>query len=299
MGRAFFPLLLLLLALYAGCGGDLTSPTSLPGSLIDQAGTIFVGAGDIAMCGSKASEATARLLDGLSGVVFTVGDNAYPSGTAANYRDCYEPTWGRHKARTHPAPGNHDYDSPGASPYFNYFGASAGPGGLGYYRYRVGEWQVYSLNSNIATDSGSPQVGWLRSELAANPSTCALAYWHHPLFSSGPHGDNLAMQPMWRALYDANVEIVISGHDHLYERFAPQDADGRLDPDRGIREFIVGTGGAELSQPAQVHANSDARWSVYGVLQLVLRDNGYTWGFVSDTGAATDIGGALCHVSPN
>ena len=297
--------LLLLLALIAGCGGDLTplpsltSPTSLPSVLVDRSESLLVGAGDIGLCGSRAAEATARLLDGMAGVVFTAGDNAYPSGTAANYRDCYEPTWGRHKARTRPTPGNHEYESAGAAPYFNYFGTNAGPSGLGYYRYRLGNWQIYSLNSNIAADSGSPQVQWLRGELAANPSTCALAYWHHPRFSSGPHGDTLAMQPVWRVLYEAGVEMAISGHDHLFERFAPQDADGRLDPVHGLRQFIVGTGGAELTMPVRVHANSDARWSVHGVLQLVLRDNGYTWGFVSDTGAATDIGGALCHGSPN
>ena len=293
--------LLLLLALIAGCSGDPTSPTSLPRVLLDQidhSESLLIGAGDIGLCGSQAAEATARLLDGMAGVVFTTGDNAYPQGTAANYRDCYEPNWGRHKARTRPAPGNHDYESPGASPYFNYFGTNAGPSGLGYYRYSLGDWQIYSLNSNIAADSASPQVQWLRGELAANPSACALAYWHHPRFSSGPHGDTPAMQPIWRVLYDNGVEIVINGHDHFFERFAPQDADGRLDPVHGIRQFIVGTGGAGLTMPVQVRANSDARWSVHGVLQLVLRGNAYTWGFVSDTGAATDIGGAPCHGSP-
>ena len=293
--------LLLLLALIAGCSGDPTSPTSLPRVLLDQidhSESLLIGAGDIGLCGSQAAEATARLLDGMAGVVFTTGDNAYPQGTAANYRDCYEPNWGRHKARTRPAPGNHDYESPGASPYFNYFGTNAGPSGLGYYRYSLGDWQIYSLNSNIAADSASPQVQWLRGELAANPSACALAYWHHPRFSSGPHGDTPAMQPIWRVLHDNGVEMVINGHDHFFERFAPQDAEGRLDPVHGIRQFIVGTGGAGLTMPVQVRANSDARWSVHGVLQLVLRGNAYTWGFVSDTGAATDIGGAPCHGSP-
>ena len=260
-----------------------------------MAGAVLVGAGDIALCGSAATEATARLLDRLPGVVFTVGDNAYPSGGANDFRDCYDPAWGRHKARTRPSPGNHDYESPGALAYFNYFGANAGPSGLGYYRYRLGEWQIYSLNSNAPMDSGSPQLQWLQGELAANPSTCALAYWHHPRFSSGPHGDATATRALWRVLYDSDADVVISGHDHFYERFALQDPDGRPDPARGIREFIVGTGGAELNSPVSVHANSDVRWSIYGVIELVLRANSYTWQFLSDTGAVADVGSGLCH----
>lgn len=143
-------------------------------------------------------------------------------------------------------------------------------------------------------DAASPQVQWLRRDLAANPSTCALAYWHHPRFSSGPHGDHPATQPLWRALYDAGADVVIVSHDHIYERLAPQDPDGRLDPVRGIRQFTVGTGGAPLTGPVRVRANSDVRWTVHGVLQLVLRANSYSWGFITDTGAAADVGGALC-----
>jgi len=262
-----------------------------------MAAAVLVGAGDIALCGSAATEATARLLDRLPGVVFTVGDNAYPSGRANDFSDCYDSSWGRHKARTRPSPGNHDYESPGALPYFNYFGANAGPSDLGYYRYRLGVWQIYSLNSNIPMDANSSQVRWLRRELAANPSTCTLAYWHHPLFSSGPHGENAATRPLWRALYEFDADVVISGHDHFYERFSLQDPDGRPDPDRGIREFIVGTGGAELNSPVSVHSNSDARWSTFGVLELVLGVNSYTWRFLSETGAVADVGGGLCHES--
>lgn len=287
------PLLLLLTGL-AGCGESVTFPTAQPG-VGAIAGVVLVGAGDIALCGSAATEATARLLDRLPGVVFTVGDNAYPSGRANDFRDCYDPSWGRHKARTRPSPGNHEYESPGALPYFNYFGANAGPSGLGYYRYRLGEWQIYSLNSNAPMDTGSSQLQWLRGELATNPSTCALAYWHHPLFSSGPHGDNAATRPLWRALYDSDADVVISGHDHFYERFSLQDPDGRPDPARGIRAFIVGTGGAELNSPASVHRNSDVRWSINGVLELVLGANSYTWRFLSETGAVADVGGGLCH----
>jgi acid phosphatase type 7 len=291
-------LALLLFIVVQACGGSITSPTPEPAFISADTQAVLVGAGDIAVCGSPATEATARLLDALPGTVFALGDNAYPSGSSNDYRDCYDPTWGRHKVRTRPAPGNHDYESPGALPYFNYFGANAGPSGLGYYRYELGAWQIYSLNSNVAMDTGSPQGQWLRRELAANLSTCALAYWHHPLFSSGPNGDNTATRSLWRALYDYDADVVISGHDHAYERFALQDPDGRPDPDRGIRQFIVGTGGANLTSPVRVHANSDVRWSVSGVLELVLRTNSYTWRFLSERGAVADIGGGLCH-EPN
>jgi calcineurin-like phosphoesterase family protein len=289
------PQALLLLVACAGCGqGTVTSPTP---AVVSGAGetAVLVGAGDIAMCGSAGTGATARLLETLPGTVMTVGDNAYPHGSAADFRDCYEPTWGRLKARTRPSPGNHDYEQPGALPYFNYFGASAGPAGLGYYRFRLGEWQIYSLNSNVPMDASSPQVRWLRQELGANPSRCTLAYWHHPLFTSGQNGDNPGTQLLWRALYEYDAEVIVSAHDHLYERFAPQDPDGRPDADRGIRQFIVGTGGATLTSPVRSHANSDVVWSMNGVLELVLRPNGYTWRFLSETGAAADVGAGLCH----
>jgi len=285
----------------AGCGDQapstVVSPTpQQPGLRLGfERESILIGAGDIALCGSAATEATARLLDGLSGTVITVGDNAYPSGRAADFHDCYDPTWGRHKARTHPSPGNHDYEQPGAVPYFDYFGANAGPSGLGYYRYSLGDWQIYSLNSNVPMGEGSPQLQWLRAELAANPSACSLAYWHFPLFSSGQNGDNPSTRPLWSALYDFDADVVISAHDHLYERFAPQDPDGRPDPERGIRQFIVGTGGTTITVPVRVHANSDVVWSLHGVLVLTLRANSYTWQFLSDSGAPADVGAGVCH----
>ena len=276
------------------CGWDVTSPTSFR-SAGDSNTAVLIGAGDIAACGSKGTEATATLLDGLPGTIFTAGDNAYPSGTASDFLNCYEPTWGRYKARTRPSPGNHDYDSPGAIPYFDYFGERAGPAGRGYYAYREGNWQVFSLNSNIAMDANSAQVQWLRRELADSNARCSLAYWHHPLFSSGPHGDTLATRPLFDALYAAGAEIVVVGHDHLYERFAPQNPDGRLDPARGIREFVVGTGGGEMMSTASVHANSDARISTFGVLQLTLGPESYSWAFLNSTGAVADSGAGICH----
>ncbi|MCH7718695.1 MAG: metallophosphoesterase, partial [Chloroflexi bacterium] len=153
---------------------------------------MLVGAGDIASCASSGDEATADLLDGIAGTVVTFGDNAYQSGTESEFADCYEPTWGRHKARTRPAPGNHDYITPGASGYFEYFGAAAGDPSKGYYSYDLGAWHVIAINSNCSQvggcDAGSPQEQWLRADLAESPTSCTVAYWHHPRFSSSLHG---------------------------------------------------------------------------------------------------------------
>ena len=228
------------------------------------------------------------------GTVFTLGDHAYPAGTRQDFRDCYEPTWGRLKGRTRPVPGNHEYLSPGAQPYFEYFGANAGPAGLGYYSFPLGAWHAIALNSNIPVDAGSAQAAWLRTELATTTSICTLAYWHHPLFTSGPNRDNPRMRDFWRILQEANADIVLSAHDHLYERFGPQDPDGRPDPLRGIRQFIVGTGGAPVYQFATVRENSEVRISDFGVLKLTLMADSYQWEFISVSGRG-DSGTALCH----
>lgn len=275
-----------------------TVPPTVPGPQLSPSAAspqVFVGAGDIGLCGSPGPELTARLLDTIGGTVFTLGDNAYFSGTARNFRDCYDPHWGRHRGRTRPAPGNHEYESPGAAPYFEYFGLNAGPPGLGYYSFELGAWHAIALNSNISTGSNSPQGQWLRADLAASRSTCTIAYWHHPLFSSGRNGDSAHMRDFWRLLYDAGTEIVLAGHDHDYERFAPQDADGRPDPRRGIRQFVAGTGGATLYPFANTHANSEARLSgPFGVLKLTLQGDGYQWEFVSPSGVS-DTGAGSCH----
>jgi hypothetical protein len=257
---------------------------------------VLVGAGDIAMCGRPEAEATARLLDQIPGTVFTAGDNAYMSGSPGDFAACYEPTWGRHKPRTRPAPGNHDYQTPGASGYFGYFGANAGPPGLGYYSYREGAWLVLSLNSQVPAGSGSAQAAWLRDTLSANPAPCTLAYWHYPLFSSGPSGNIGVMREIWRMLQEAGADVVIASHDHLYERFGPQDADGRYDPDRGLRQFVVGTGGAHLYEVKALKANSEVRGSAHGVLKLTLKMNSFDWQFVPVAGQSfTDTGTAQCH----
>ena len=255
---------------------------------------MFVGAGDIAVCGSSGTEATGRLLDSIGGTVFTAGDNAYFEGTAQQFRECYDPTWGRQKSRTRPSPGNHEYVSPSAAPYFEYFGALAGPPGLGYYSFPVGAWHAMSLNSNVAVGQGSAQGQWLRADLASSQTKCSIAYWHHPLFTSGPNGNNSGMRDFWRMLYEAGVDIIVNGHDHLYERFAPQDPDGFPDPARGIRQFTVGTGGAPLYSVVAVHANSEVRISTFGVLKLTLQADSYQWEFIPVSGAG-DSGTGLCH----
>jgi hypothetical protein len=253
---------------------------------------VLVGAGDIANCdvgGGSGAIVTARLLDRIPGTVFTVGDHAYPSGTPKQFQDCYERSWGRHKARTRPSPGNHDYRTANAKPYFDYFGANAGPEGRGYYSYALGAWHIVSLNSSIAADRRSPQTAWLRQDLSENRTACTLAYWHVPVFSSGPHGSEtqapLHMRDVWQVLYEFGADVVINGHDHVYERFAPQDPRGKADPKKGIREFIVGTGGAGLYDVMQVQPNSEVRGNrSYGVLKLTLGAEDYAWEFVAGAG---------------
>ncbi|MFL5760314.1 MAG: metallophosphoesterase family protein, partial [Thermomicrobiales bacterium] len=217
------------------------TPTATQGTGPDA---VLLAAGDIASCSSSGDEATANLLDGLKGTVATLGDNVYENGSVTDFANCYDPTWGRAKARTKPAPGNHDYNTPGAAGYFAYFGTAAGSPTTGYYSYDLGTWHVIVLNSNISMANGSAQENWLTSDLNAHPADCTLAYWHHPRYSSGAeHGSDPMSQAMWQDLYDAGAEIVLSGHDHDYERFAPMDASGAADQANGIREFVVGTGG--------------------------------------------------------
>lgn len=261
----------------------------------------MVGAGDIARCGSAelgGAIATARLLDGIEGTIFTLGDHAYDFGSEKNFRDCYEPTWGRHKARTRPTPGNHDYFTNKGTPYFEYFGENAGPDRRGYYSYEVGAWHVISLNSNLPADSRSDQVAWLKDDLKEHPTACTLAYWHIPLFSSGDHGSNPLMQSVWTVLQEAGADIVLNGHDHDYERFAPQDAKGKPDPN-GIREFVVGTGGGGVYRFGKVRPNSEVHDnSAYGVLKLTLAPTSYQWEFIPGVGKFTDSGSGTCVQPP-
>ena len=270
------------------------TPSPLLGTLADA---IFVGAGDIGQCGSAGPGLTAALLDRIPGTVFAAGDNAYPSGRSVDYQNCYDPTWGRHKARTKPIPGNHEYENDGAATgYFSYFGSAAGPSGLGYYSYNLESWHVVALNSSIPIDVGSPQLTWLANDLAQNPNFCTIAYFHHPAFSSGWHGNHPHMRLAWQVLYDFGADVAIAGHDHDYERFSPQDADGVADSERGIREFVVGTGGSELSPFVQFQPNSEVRASTWGVLKLRLRPGQYEWEFIPAGNAnVADFGSGVCH----
>lgn len=272
---------------------------------VADADPVLVGAGDIADCSDlSGAEATAKLLAAIPGTVFTAGDNAYPSGTAEQFAKCYDPTWGREKARTRPSPGNHEFHSGGAAPYFDYFGANAGDPTRGYYSYELGSWHIVVLNSECdeagGCNSGSAQEKWLREDLQAHPAACTLAYWHKPLFSSGAkHGNDLAVKPFWQDLYAAKVAVVVNGHDHDYERFAPQDPDGKADSARGIREFVVGTGGKNHRQFADPKPNSEIRNAdAFGVLKLVLRPTGYDWTFIAEPGKSfADSGSGQCNGS--
>jgi hypothetical protein len=262
-------------------------------------GAVLVGAGDIASCEGDQDEQTAKLVDAIPGTVFTAGDNAYESGTLQQFQDCYERSWGRFKERTRPTPGNHDYETSDASGYYAYFGAAAGPAGKGYYSYDLGGWHIVALNSSIKTDADSEQAAWLRADLAAHPTACTLAYWHYPLFSSGHHGDNAKVRPLWDILYQYGADVVINGHDHSYERFVPQRPDGHADWTSGIRAFVVGTGGADLLSTREPKPNSLVRSSAAnGVLKLTLRPGAYSWEFIPVAGETfRDSGEAAC-VSP-
>ena len=265
---------------------------------------VLVGAGDIASCDDLAgAEATAKLIDKIPGTVFAAGDLAYPDGSAEQFANCYAPTWGRFKNRTRPAPGNHEYHSTGASAYSSYFGDAAGDPTKGYYSYDLGAWHVIVLNSECAEvggcDAPSPQGKWLKQELDQHPVACTLAYWHKPLFSSGGrHGNDPDMKPLWQTLYAAGADVVLNGHDHNYERFAPQDPDGNNDPKRGIREFVVGSGGKNSHRAmGTTKPNSEARNDdTFGVLKLTLHAGGYDWQFVPEAGKSfTDSGSGVCH----
>ena len=267
-------------------------------------------AGDIAWCGKgeakwSGAEDTARVIQfGLAATpraaVLALGDNVYERGTAAEYARCYGPTWGRFKERTYPTPGNHEYATPGAAGYFAYFGKAAG---RGYYSVQLGAWHVISLDSNLKGEAHLAQLAWLKRDLAASGARCTLAYWHHPLYSSGGHGREPIMRDAWELLYRAGAEIVLSGHDHNYERFRPQDANGRRDMEQGIRQFVVGTGGAYLTPLLLTVKNSEVRDnSRTGVLKLVLGETGYQWEFMeaaSDAGFPNgpplDRGAGQCH----
>lgn len=259
---------------------------------------VLVGAGDIGRCRDTSDEATAEIVARTPGTVFTAGDNAYPDGERQDFSACYAPGWGAFKERTRPALGNHDYGTPGAAAYFDYFGAAAGERGKGWYAFDLGTWRIYVLNSNchrIDCDGDSEQVSWLRADLASHPSACVGAIWHHPRFSSSRHGNSEEVAPFWEALHAAGATWVVSGHDHVYERFAPQNSSAALDP-AGIRQFVVGTGGANPYAFKSPQPNSEVRQTdLVGVIKLTLRAGRYDWEFLAAAGTPFhDKGSGTC-----
>jgi alkaline phosphatase len=275
------------------------SPDALGPGPSAAASERVIAAGDIARCDSQADDQTAALVASMPGTVIVLGDDAYANGSAADFADCYGPSWGRLLERTWAAPGNHDHVTAGAAGYFDYFGDRAGPKGRGWYTFELGAWHVVSLDSECALVGGcasaSPQGRWLDDDLAAHPAACLLAFWHRPRFSSGLHGSDAGLDGPWRSLAAAGADLVLNGHDHDYERFDPLAADGTPDP-AGIREFVVGTGGASLRPIIRRALGSAFRDATnHGVLALTLSATGYEWAFLkSPEGTIADRGTGSC-----
>ncbi len=262
----------------------------------------MVGAGDIASCGSSVPATTAALIDGVPGTVFTLGDNVYPDATAEEFTDCFDPTWGRFKSRMLPTVGNHEYQTAAAAGYFGYFGAAAAPPN-GWYAQDVGTWRVYVLNSEctfVGCTAASAQVAWLTADLESHPRQCVMALWHEPRFSSGVHGDATGMSAIWSTLYAAGAELVLSGHDHDYERLLPMDPAGTWDAAHGIVQIVAGTGGVGHNAFPGVRANSVIRDdTTYGVLQVTLRPGGWDSRFIPASGGSfSDASSGDCHGAP-
>ncbi len=293
--------------------------TAAPADIAASGASVLLGAGDIAVCGTNGDERTAVLLDTLLRAdsvakvnveVFTLGDNAYPDGRASDFSRCFTPSWGdtakRIMKKIHPSPGNHEFQTGGAAPYFKYFGSRAGSPSKGYYSYDVGDWHVISLNAELVVSSAftnaqrAAQEDWLRSDLKGTQKLCTLAYWHNPRFSSGWHGGDRRLQPIWQILYDGGADLVLNGHDHDYERFLPQTPAGVLDSAQGIPEYVVGTGGGDLrgfrSTPAP---HSAARVEGYfGILKLTLGKGEFRAAFLDVDGHDWDASGGACHAVP-
>ena len=268
-----------------GSNGDGT-PRGLTATLI--------AAGDIGMCGRPSVAQVANLVSTLPGDLILAGDIAYFQGTAEQFRDCFNASWGGFRSRWHPVPGNHEYESPGAAPYFAFFGEAAGPPGRGYYAFTAGDWLILMLDSNIPATTGSPQYEFVRVQLQGQKTPCTMAVWHHPLFTSGPGGPARDMRDMWALLEMSRAEVIVSGHDHLYERFARQRWDGTEDPVNGVRQFIVGTGGADLYTFVRNAPNSEERILRYGVARFTLRPAQVEWEFIAIDGTTLDQGLDTC-----
>jgi len=283
-------------AVAASDAGGSTTATSAPTAAVTNGSSVdpvVVAAGDICDSGSGCKQ-TAALIGQIKPTrVLTLGDNAYPDGTLSNYTTYFDPYWGQDKSITSPAPGNHDYHVAGGADYFTYFNNPPQ-----YYSFDLGSWHIVSLNGEIGIASGSTQETWFRNDLAAHTNKCTLVYWHEPRFSSGAvHGNNSSFQALWQDAYNGGVEIVLNGHDHQYERFAPMNVSGALDTAKGVREFIVGTGGAPLYSFGTIQPNSEVRDSLtWGVLKLTLHSASFDWQFVPVSGKTfTDSGSQACH----
>jgi hypothetical protein len=255
---------------------------------------VVLAAGDIAACSSDGDERTAALLAANRGTVLALGDNAYDDGTLQEYRACFGPSWGRHKRRIRPTPGSHEYHD-GASGYFRYFGRAAGPAGRGYYSFDLGSWHIVSLNSERDTGATGAQARWLRADLARSRARCVLAYWHRPRWSGGQYSDDARTAALWNALYDARADVVLTGHDHNYQRYPPMNKRGRIDTARGIRSFVVGTGGVRFYRLRPDSRRQAANTSTWGLLKLTLRPAGYDWRFLPVAGSRyRDSGSGTC-----
>jgi hypothetical protein len=296
MGKTYFGLLVKsgIICITLLAAGLIFNHTLLP------KGEIFIGAGDVAFCDSNGDELTGRILDRFPGTIFLLGDASNDSGRAEEYANCFDPAWGRFKPRMRPAIGNHDYITDNGKNFFAYFGAIAGPPGLGYYSYDLGAWHIIVLNSECgASDcaTGSTQEKWLRKDLAAHRKRCTLAYWHAPPFSSGTDADEPRTLPLFKDLDAADVDVLLTGHQHHYERFIAQDADEDPEPEQGIREFIVGTGGV-WTDPVRVPPllNSQVLFTdTFGVLKMQLFPDWYTWQFIPVPGKPdSDWGSDIC-----
>jgi len=278
--------------------------------------SILIGVGDIAACDSRGDELTAAIVDSVlkadsvaqvENLVFTLGDNAYPDGSARNFTECFTPSWGDPARRIlrhiRPSPGNHEHLTFGAAPYYEYFGKSAGSPSKGYYSYDLGEWHAVVLNSEIVVNGlfsdaeRADQLEWLAEDLRANPKKCTVAYWHHPRFSSGWHGSDRRLEVFWRLLYDAGADLVLNGHDHHYERFHPVSPAGILDSTRGMVEIVAGTGGGELRglrDPLVAHSAARIQGH-FGVVKLTLGAEEWRSAFLATNGGVYDASGGKCH----
>ncbi|MEQ1694063.1 MAG: metallophosphoesterase [Gemmatimonas sp.] len=290
-------------------------PAAAPAAIVAQSGaSVMIGAGDIHSCTSQIGSSTAALVDSVlradstakvNDAVFLLGDNA-TAGGPTQYADCFTRTWGdlgkRSGKKLHPTPGNHEYDTGNADQYFKYFGAAAGSPGKGFYSYDVGEWHVIVVNSNMIVSNDFPeaaraeQMRWLEDDLKAHKTPCTIAYWHQPRFSSGWHGSNAQLGPLWQLLYDHNVELVLSGHDHGYERFQPMSPAGVRDTVKGITAIVAGTGGGTLRGFSKILPNSAYRIEGrHGVLLLTLGKAEYRSAFLEVGGRVWDMSGGKCH----